>query len=189
MNPTISSSYKLLNEALAETESQLHPSEAHGLLCGILCGPYTEDRAPFKEWVAGGYLSEKAGVAIDELYQHAKAQLMADSFDLQLYLPEDDETDLTKRAEALTLWCQGFLIGLKLVGIVREDLQHADVKEAMSDLEELTKMEYEAVVESEEDEAAYAELIEYVRMAAMLIHDSLNHNVIGDEHDQNDRIC
>ena len=188
MNPTISSSYKSLNEALLETESQLHPSEAHGLLCGILCGDNT-DKAPFKEWVAGSHLSQHANEAIDALYHTAKSQLVAESFDLQLYLPDDEDTDLSKRAEALTLWCQGFLIGLKLVGIVRDESHPEEVQEAMRDLEELTKMQYEAVVDSEEDETAYTELVEYVRMAAMLIHDTLNHRMTGVSHDQNERVC
>ena len=59
----------------------------------------------------------------------------------------------------------------------------------MQDLEELTKLQYEAVADSEEDEMAYTELVEYVRMAAMLIHDTLNPTFIGDDHDRNEIIC
>ena len=38
---------------------------------------------------------------------------------------------------------------------------------------EIAKMNYEEVVESEEDETAYVELVEYVRMAAILIYEEL----------------
>lgn len=188
MNQTISSSYKSLNEALAGTESQLHPSEAHGLVCGVLCGQ-AADTSSLKEWVAGTYSTPEADAAIDALYHHANTQLTAELFELMLYLPDDDDTDLAKRAEALTLWCQGFLIGLKLVGVVRQDVPYEEVKEAIADLEELAKMEYEAVVDSEEDETAYTELVEYVRIAALLIHDTLHHPMTGEKHDHEDCVC
>jgi len=183
MNLDLSSSYQLLNEAMGETESHLHPSEAHGLLCGIVCQTHSE-QLPFKEWVAGDALSAKADAAISALYQEIKAQFLADAFNLQLYLPDDDDTDLPKRAEALTLWCQGFLVGLKLAGITSQHAE-ADVKEALQDLAEISKMQYEAVVDNEEDEAAYAELVEYVRMAVMIVHD----NYVGTQHDQDDHVC
>lgn len=184
MNPRTSSSYQSLNEALTHTATQLHPSEAHGLLSGILCAA-NSDQLPFKEWVAGDHLSQQADAAISALYEQTKEQLASPDFVLRLYLPEDDATDLAKRAEALALWCQGFLVGLKLIGVTTETVTAVDVKEALQDLTELSKMQYDAVVDSEEDEAAYAELVEYVRMAAMLIHD----NTIGAEHDQNDHVC
>lgn len=43
----------------------------------------------------------------------------------------------------------------------------------MNDVIEIAKMNYEAVVASEEDEAAYVELVEYVRMAVILIYQDL----------------
>lgn len=187
MNLQNTSSYKSLNEALINTEAKLHPSEAHGMICGILCSSNC-DKVPFKEWVSGGKLNQEANVILDHVYQDAKTKLSSDSFDLELYLPADDETDLAKRAEALTLWCQGFLIGLKLVGIMNNKNHAPDIKEALNDLEEMTKMQYEAVTDSEEDEIAYTELVEYVRMCAMLIHDTLNPTFIGDDHDQTELI-
>jgi len=183
MNLSISSSYQSLNEALAETDAQLHPSEAHGLLCGILCVD-TRDQLPFKEWVAGAHCSDQADQAILALYQELHEQLVSGSFALQLYLPEDDETHLAKRAEALSLWCQGFLVGLKLAGVASHQINNDDVKEALNDLAELSKMQYDAVIDTEEDEVAYTELVEYVRVAAMLVHDTLK----GMKHDYHEHI-
>jgi uncharacterized protein YgfB (UPF0149 family) len=45
--------------------------------------------------------------------------------------------------------------------------------EAINDIIEIAKMNYEEVVASEEDETAYIELVEYVRLAVILIYQNL----------------
>ena len=50
----------------------------------------------------------------------------------------------------------------------------SDMTEAINDMIEIAKMNYEEVVAGEEDEAAYTELVEYVRMAAILIYQEMH---------------
>lgn len=161
-----------MSHALNKTSLKLHPSQVHGLICGILCGNPTNKTA-WEKLITGGKETPKTHEVLQALYEISKKQLSEFLFDFQLILPSDSE-DLPIRAEALTLSCQGFLTGLKLSQIPIEDRQPGEVTEAINDLIEIAKMNYEDVVASEEDEVAYVELVEYVRMAFILIYQDLH---------------
>ena len=96
-------------------------------------------------------------------------------FDLQLLLPADEQP-LPERAEALTLWVQGFLTGLKMTNVPLTEREPSDVTEAINDMIEIAKMNHEQVVASEEDEVAFVELVEYVRVSVILIYQTLREN-------------
>jgi len=161
-----------ISAILNKTKAKLHPSQAHGLICGILCASPTETVA-WKEWVLGDHQIDKANQAIEDLYQYSAKQLREFLFELDLLLPSEEE-GLRDRAEALTLWSQGFLTGLKLMQIPIVDREPSEMTEAINDIIEIAKMNYEEVVASEEDEAAYIELVEYVRMAVIFIYQDLH---------------
>lgn len=164
--------YKDLDQALAKTTLKLHPSQVHGLVAGILSGN-PKSTAAWEELVTGGKEPAKTHEVLQELYDASAKQLKEFLFEFQLVLPPDSEA-LPLRAEALTLWCQGFLTGLKLIQIPIIGREPGEVTEAINDLIEIAKMNYEEVVASEEDEEAYVELVEYVRMAAILIYQDLH---------------
>jgi uncharacterized protein len=88
-------------------------------------------------------------------------------------LPKDAK-ELPERAEALTLWCQGMLTGLKMAQVPIVDREPSELTEAINDLIEVAKMNYEDVVASEEDEVAYNDLVEYVRMVVTYIYQELH---------------
>jgi uncharacterized protein len=161
--------YTELEQALLKTTFKLHPSQAHGIICGLFCGK-TDPKDSWVELVTG---SESAPEAVQALYAQTEKQLTDFLFEFQLLLPEDSE-NLTNRAEALTLWCQGFLTGLKAAHVQLQGREQNDVTEAINDVIEIAKMNYEEVVASEEDEEAFVELVEYVRMATILIYQELH---------------
>ena len=164
-------SYTEFNQALSKTAVNLHPSQVHGLLCGLLCGN-PESEPAWEEVIADLKDSSKSKRTLQDLYEKS-AKLLADfSFEFQLLLPSDSQS-LRIRAEALTLWCQGFLTGLKLTQVPIENRPKSEVTESINDLVEIAKMNFEDVVASEEDEAAYIELVEYVRMAVVMIYQDL----------------
>lgn len=165
--------YNELTSALNQTALKLHPSQVHGLINGILCGSL-DAKVAWEDLITGG--EKKTGKVHDillKLYQASAKQLAEFLFEVTLVLPGDDES-LPNRAEALTLWCQGFLTGLKIVHVKITDREASDVTEAIDDLIEIAKMSYENVVASEEDETAYNELLEFVRMAVILIYQDLH---------------
>lgn len=159
--------YAELNKALSKTTLKLPASQVHGLICGVFCG--NPDNTAWEELVTGGKEPPKTHEVLQDLHEVSAKQLKDFLFDFQLVLPSDS-AELSKRAEALTLWCQGYLTGLKLGGIEIAGREPSEMTEAIDDLIEIAKMNYEDVVANEEDEAAYMELVEYVRMAVILIY-------------------
>lgn len=175
MKPISLPKYFELSRTLHKTTLKLHPSQVHGLICGILCGNSGADAA-WEELVTGDSSSgKKTHEVLQGLYE-ISAKLLSDFlFEFQLILPADSQ-ELPLRAEALTLWCQGFLTGLKLANIPIIDREPSEMTEAINDIIEIAKMNYEEVVASEEDEEAYSELVEFIRMAVILIYQEIHQN-------------
>lgn len=164
--------YTEISQALSETTLKLHPSQAHGLMCGILCGS-PDSQAAWAETVTGDEKSILTHEVLLALHDMTINQLNEFLFEFELVLPPDTET-LPERAEALTLWCQGFLTGLKVAKVKLVGREDSEATEAINDLVEIAKISYEDVISNEEDEAAYTELVEYVRMAVILIYEDLH---------------
>jgi uncharacterized protein len=107
---------------------------------------------------------------LQDIYDASINALADEEFNFQLLLPAESES-LRHRAESLGLWCQGYLTALNLMNVRFEQDDAQDINEAINDLLEIAKMSFEQVVDCEEDEEAYSELVEYVRVAVMMIYE------------------
>ena len=173
MKPIDLPTYDELDRVLSQTTLKLHPSQVHGLICGILCGNVS-GAAAWESLVTGdGKENPETHALLLSLHEASAKQLNDFLLDFQIVLPTDSEA-LPVRAEALTLWCQGILTGLKMAQIPIVEREPGDLTEAINDLVEIAKMNYEEVVANEEDEAAYTELVEYIRMAVIYIYQDLH---------------
>ncbi|RPE74857.1 UPF0149 family protein [Vulcaniibacterium tengchongense] len=144
------------------------PSELHGALCGWLAG----GGASLREWPAKVLAEEAApvpeeGGALDGLRLASAAQLEDRSFDFALLLPEA-EASLGERSGALFDWCRGFLGGFGLAAGAKPPLSD-ESREALADLAKLAAAQAQSEGD-EEDEEALAEIEEFVRVAALLLH-------------------
>ena len=111
--------------------------------------------------------SEKLG----ELATEVMAAINAQNFTLQLFLP-DDNCPLNERGAALVQWCEGFLSGLGIAGLLEFDLLSAEGREVIQDLYKICRLDVDDLAEEGEDEeSAFMELSEYVRMGAILLHE------------------
>lgn len=174
MKPTALPTFTTINRALANHAMELHPSQLHGIICGILSGKV--DNPSSLNQLVKSENNKKLRNAVEALYEVSKKQLNDFLFELKLLLPADS-ANLSARAEAITLWCQGFLTGLKMADIPIESREPGEATEAINDLIEITKMNYEEVVANDEDETAFVELVEYVRMAVILIYQELRETI------------
>ena len=86
-------------------------------------------------------------------------------------MPDDDQP-LRRRVEALSNWCQGFLLGLGLGGVREGSGLPGDSQEVMRDFAEISRLGH-GDGNKEEEESAYAEIVEYVRMAVLLVYEEL----------------
>jgi len=112
-------------------------------------------------------LAQECRQALHRLYDSTKAAITGPGLGFTPLLP-DDETLLAERTAALASWGSGFLYGLGLGGVSAEDLG-GDAQEVLKDLSDFSRLE-EEVIESEENEEAYAELVEYLWVAVMLVY-------------------
>ena len=146
-------------------------SEAHGLLCGLLARGVEPDS-----------IDKQAGLfrlgegdeleALRQLAQLAARDLEARESGFSLLLPPD-ERSLAERTEALSSWCDGFLLGLHHDGEAVGKALEGDAREAVQDLMEITHLETGEIGASE-GERALMEIEEYVRTLAQYLYEELN---------------
>jgi uncharacterized protein YgfB (UPF0149 family) len=111
------------------------------------------------------------GRILEMAAERTRAALEAGEMGLELLLP-DDGAPLRERGQALADWCKGFLFGIGLAGAALHRALSADAREVIGDLTELSRLDADEE-DNEGSEAAYAELVEYVRVGVLLIHEEL----------------
>lgn len=154
------------------------PAELHGALTGQLCAgvtfsPKTWLRKAVEFMDPADELSKTQQAVMQQLHDSTLAQLSDDDMLFQPLLPDDDDTDLLTRLEALAQWCDGFLAGFALV----EEHRHAEfsviITDALKDIAAIAQVGYESVEEGAlEDDAEddYMQVVEHVRLLVMNIY-------------------
>jgi yecA family protein len=167
--------YQQVDDALQAVGAATGAAEAQALLCGMASASDKPDKAT---WIAQvledakprGEAAKRCLEVLVVLYDRTMRELDDASMRFQPLLP-DDAAPLVERTQALVSWASGFLVGMGLSGLKRDIPLPADVSEALRDLDAITQIEPDAG--GEEDEAAYAELVEYVKVAALLVRANL----------------
>jgi hypothetical protein len=109
----------------------------------------------------------------NQLHDITRLQLNDPYCELQLLLPTDED-HIDQRVNALGDWCQSYLVGLTLGGVKDFSPLPDDARDMANDLIEIARAGTSYDLEgSEEDENAYAELVEYVRVGVLLINEEL----------------
>lgn len=159
-------------------------AECHGLLCGLLCCRGADTPGDFIHHLGAMQLLVEPGPALSavmtELWESTGRQLEDEEMGFELWLPDDDES-LEDRTISLAQWCSGFLAGIGSCGQL--DHLSEDAREAIDDLQQIARAELAAPGEdadSEEDEQAYVEIVEYVRVVAMTMREEFR----GPEQDE-----
>jgi len=157
-----------VDTASRERELGATASELHGGLCGWLAGGGSDG----PDWLArvladDGIDPVAPGEAFDRLREATVSQLEDREFGFQLLLP-DAEATLYERSGALFDWCRGFVGAFGLAAGAAPPLS-AEGQEALADLVRLAGAAPEEGGD-DEDEDALAEIEEYVRVAALLLH-------------------
>jgi len=162
-------------------------AEAHGIYCGLVAVDAPESEA---RWLAellpettatdddpGG---EDAAGATDQSVQECRDALSAlaaatragvegAAMSMDPLLP-GAEHSLRERAVGVHDWIRGFLFGLGLVGVDARTLSPQN-REVFDDFVELTRMDLNDLDDSQANEEALTEIIEFIRVAAMLVYE------------------
>ncbi|RBW43659.1 YecA family protein [Psychromonas sp. B3M02] len=171
MNSAVLPSFDKISQALEQAELFTNAAETHGVLSGFVCGGIALDdkswQPLFNDVVNEGMgLPSELKKLIAEIYADVVKQCTDDGLGFHLLLPADDKP-LDERAEAMAQWAQGFLVGF---GMVQQSLNQAseDVQEVIRDIRDISQLSLDFEQEDEESEIAFTEIVEYLRVSAML---------------------
>ncbi len=162
---TDSISYADLEAALAAAGKPFQAAEVHGILSGLLCIDANVPPAKAVTAVSEAFsaVPDEPVPMVSSLLSQTRQAFEDDQFTFDLLLPED-EVPLSQRARSLAHWCQGYLYGLGMGG---ERKWSGQAEEILRDFQAISQLDPEA--EGEEDERAFAELVEYVRIGVQLL--------------------
>jgi len=165
---TSNSPYAAFAALLASTGKPVSPAELHGLLLGRSCAGAGFEAEP---WIAdasellGAEPADNVRQALVGLQEMVKGELSGSDITVVLLLPGDD-APLAERAKALGQWCQGFLDGFGMV--VGNAPLSAEAMEVLQDLSAIAQVQ-SGLEESEDGENDYMEVMEYLRVAPLLL--------------------
>lgn len=178
MEPSID--HDALDAALRRCGASWDAAQTHGLLSGRLAiaGP----EGGF-EWVSqvlegtdsGNALRGECEAMLSALFQSTYRQLAERQSEFEPLLPGDDDSTAV-RAAALAHWCEGFLHGLvaaKHDQALKQRLAEEPLADIIKDMLEITRAAADEHGDTDTDEEAYAELVEYLRVAAQLTYEEL----------------
>jgi yecA family protein len=183
MRDMLSITFTQAADALKDAQCTVSAAEAHGCLSGLLC---VDGQHPLQAWIdellPDDVESDAATLQVLASILHALhgdtvRALTGESFAFAPLLPEDDEP-LSVRAAALAQWCQGYLYGFGLLASPRlqtaeESALPDEADEILRDFAQIARATAGDSEPTEEDEADYAELVEYLRAGVQLLHDSM----------------
>lgn len=170
--------YNELEAALARIDSGFSAAGCQGVICGVLA---VASAASSTEWLntltgeagdSDNVLQRECRVLLHKVGEAAREQLQDPEMQLELLLPEDDDTALSDRVTALTQWCDGFMFGLALAGIDKQADLPGDSAEVIKDMAEIAKAALDAHTD-EDDERTYFEIKEYLKVGVLLICEEL----------------
>jgi uncharacterized protein YgfB (UPF0149 family) len=165
--------YTDIQRLLTEQRSLADAAEAHGTLAGCLCAAVGYR---FEDWVheilPEGRADALSTASLRQLYLDTAGALEGSEMEFELLLPEDDES-IDARTSALGQWCQGFLYGLGTSAIQDASALPGEIGEIVRDMTEITHVGVDEGQNTETNESAYAELVEFVRVGVQLVFEEL----------------
>jgi uncharacterized protein YgfB (UPF0149 family) len=169
--------YARLARQLAGADVDASPAEVHGIAVGLLCAAVGDSGARLQRELLedadeGNVLAAECRRSVQALHDRTLAGIDDPDLGFTLLLPDDDRP-LAERATALRDWCEGFLYGFGIAGVSPDHALSAEGREALRDIGELTRLDAEQVAEDESEEGALAEIVEFLRVAALLIREEV----------------
>ena len=172
--------YDNLDSALRRCGSSWDAAQAHGLLAARLAVAGADAGFGWLAQVLQGTaetdaLRTECEAMLRDLFELTYRQLAERQSEFAPLLPGDAATTGV-RAAALAHWCEGFLHGL-VSGAEGEELKARlasdPLAEIIKDMLQMTRADTEGEDDGEAGEAAFAEIVEYLRVAAQLAYEEL----------------
>ncbi len=169
-----------LDAALNRCGASWDAGQAHGLLCSRLAVLGADAGIGWLEQVLEGSdpdnaLRRECESMLDALYTYTHRQLAERQSEFEPLLPGVSDSTII-RADAIARWCEGFLHGLVSGSPddnLKERLSSEPLSEIIKDMLQIARATVDEETNDETNESAYAELIEYLRIAVQLTYEEL----------------
>lgn len=169
-----------LDEVLERCGSSWNAGQAHGLLCSKLSVAGADGATRWfaqvlEETDPNNASRRECEAMLDALCAVTWRQLVERQSEFELLLP-GDEDPAALRAESMGQWCEGFLHGLvseKRSEDLKKRLSDDPLADIIRDMLHITRATASEDEDAEEEEKAFAELVEYLRVAAQLTYEEL----------------
>ena len=169
-----------LDAALRRCGSTWNAGQTHGLLCSRLALAGAEGASRWLAQVLADTdpeitLCTECQAMLEALCTSTWQQLSERQSDFMLLLPDDDDSAQV-RTEAMGQWCEGFLHGLVSEthgDELRERLASDPLCDIIKDLLEITRATVGEEADEQATDNAFADLVEYLRVAAQLTYEEL----------------
>ena len=167
--------FTAVETGLKQADSDMGAAEAHGLLCGLLSVQSALSHKEWlqmllKEWDEQDVLAQELIRSLSLLHLQTLQDLNDPELKFNLFLP-DEHVDIHQRVEAVVDWCSGYLYGLG------QHLQQAaldsneQLQEVIDDFNKIVQIDLQEGDEASEEDLF--EISEYVRMAVLMVYDTL----------------
>ncbi|MCZ6802593.1 MAG: UPF0149 family protein [Proteobacteria bacterium] len=177
---TIIIDYEDINAELIAVGAGVRASECHGFLCGHFCASNTVTTDSWEEHLLSG-IDDAADLddclsILTQLANQVGEEILADKISFSLLLP-GDESPISERSSAIADWSAGFISGLGIGGFGEKPQLIGECDEFVKDLVSISRLET-TVEDNEDAEAALFEIIEYIRIGVIMLHQEWHY--IGD---------
>ena len=167
----LAATYEEFERVLRDARALPDPAEAHGTLAGALCSSRDYGLIEWLHEILPEDSPDEAALqssVLQNVYDSLVRTLAGNDADFEPLLP-DDSAPLAERADALSQWCQGFLYGIGSGSAADPSKVSVEAGEIIRDFTEITHVGVDAGDDTEENEAAFAEVVEFVRVGVQLL--------------------
>jgi uncharacterized protein len=169
-----------LDAALRRCGASWDAAQSHGLLSGRLAVAGADSGFDWLSQVLEGTdandaLRGECEAMLGTLFESTYRQLAERQSEFEPLLPDGGDSTAV-RAAALAHWCEGFLHGLVSADhgdALKKRLSSEPLADIIKDMLQITRAIAAEDAQSETDEQAYTELVEYLRVAAQLTYEEL----------------
>jgi len=166
--------WQQLNSSLNMAELGAGASEAHGIVCGLICGGVNlEDGS----WYGGfnDLMNDGLALPIDlkkqlqAVFDTSVNEFVAGEYQVKLLLNEAGT--IGELAESLAQWTGSFMAGFA-IGNSSGKKPNKEIKEALQDLSNISQLDID-IEDNEESAKLLEDVSEYVRITAMMCYSEL----------------
>ena len=170
-SPMLAATYDEFERVLRDARALPEPAEAHGTLAGALCSSRDYGLIEWlREILPDDSPDDEAlqSSVLQNVYDSMVRTLVGNEADFEPLLPDDD-APLAERADALSLWCQGFLYGLGSgAARIRRRCPPRRARSSATSPRSRTSASMPAS-RTKRTRVAFAEVVEFVRVGVQLL--------------------